>query len=76
MQIASNEHHCKRYIVFLFQEIYLEGALPAQSKLLVADSLTETQPNVDARENDPAVVLASKMTLSVISSDAHDIGEL
>ncbi|XP_018327159.1 spindle pole body component 110 isoform X2 [Agrilus planipennis] len=51
------------------QEIYLEGALPAQSQLLVSDSKTETQPNTDASD-DPAVVLASKMTLSVISLDS------
>lgn len=52
------------------QEIYLEGALPAQSKLLVADSATETQPNEAA--SDPAVVLAGKMTLSVISPNDED----
>lgn len=52
---------------------YLSGALPAQSKILVADSATETQPNEMA--SDPAVVLAGKMTLSVISLDSNEEGE-
>ncbi|XP_065167588.1 resistance to inhibitors of cholinesterase protein 3 isoform X2 [Atheta coriaria] len=47
------------------QEIYLEGALPANTKILVSDAKTETQTeNID--NEDPAVVLAGKMTLSVI----------
>ncbi|KAF2881165.1 hypothetical protein ILUMI_24990 [Ignelater luminosus] len=54
------------------QEIYLEGALPAQSQLLVADSTTETETSVDSSSADPAVVLASKMTLSVISLDSQE----
>ncbi|XP_049819320.1 uncharacterized protein LOC109608273 isoform X2 [Aethina tumida] len=53
------------------QEIFLEGALPAQSQLLVSDSTTEAESEVG--END-AVVLASKMTLSVISLDSSENG--
>jgi hypothetical protein len=49
------------------QEIYLEGALPAQSHLLVADSATEPEPTTG---EDPAVVLSGKMTLSVISLES------
>ncbi|XP_017768528.1 PREDICTED: uncharacterized protein LOC108556776 isoform X2 [Nicrophorus vespilloides] len=49
------------------KEIFLEGALPAQSQLLVADAKIETQSSDS--EDDPAVVLAGKMTLSVISLD-------
>ncbi|KAJ8972343.1 hypothetical protein NQ317_008753 [Molorchus minor] len=52
------------------QEIYLEGSLPAQSHLLVADSATEAQKT--SSEEDPAVVLAGKMTLSVISLDSSE----
>ncbi|XP_044263312.1 uncharacterized protein LOC123010468 isoform X2 [Tribolium madens] len=51
------------------QEIYLEGALPAQSQLLVADSAIEPEPS--SGEN-PAVVLSGKMTLSVISPDSEN----
>ncbi|XP_050510327.1 golgin subfamily A member 6-like protein 1 isoform X3 [Diabrotica virgifera virgifera] len=54
------------------QEIFLEGSLPPQSHLLVTDSATEAQ-KVDAEE-DPAVVLAGKMTLSVISLDSSENG--
>lgn len=53
----------------MFQEIYLEGSLPPQSNhLLVADSATEAQKIIT--EESPAVVLAGKMTLSVLSLDA------
>lgn len=57
------------------QEIYLEGALPAQSHLLVADSAAteETAEQTTDSVNDDeaaAVVLAGKMTLSVISLDS------
>nr|CAH7759462.1 unnamed protein product [Callosobruchus chinensis] len=46
------------------QEIILEGSLPPQSHhLLVSDSATEAEKS---SEEDPAVVLAGKMTLSVI----------
>nr|XP_023019630.1 glutamic acid-rich protein-like [Leptinotarsa decemlineata] len=54
------------------QEIFLEGALPPQSHLLVTDSATEAQ-NINSEE-DPAVVLAGKMTLSVISLDSSENG--
>lgn len=50
------------------QSIYLEGALPAQSQLLVSESQTETETEVV--NEDPAVVLSGKMTLSVISLDS------
>lgn len=53
----------------LLQEIYLEGALPAQSQLLVSESATEAQ---EGEKNDPAVVLAGKVTLSVISMDNQE----
>lgn len=47
----------------------MEGSLPPQSNhLLVADSATEAQKV--SNEDDPAVVLAGKMTLSVISLDS------
>ncbi|KAJ8934957.1 hypothetical protein NQ318_007196 [Aromia moschata] len=54
------------------QEIFLEGALPPLSHLLVADSATEAQKTTS--EEDPAVVLAGKMTLSVISLDSSENG--
>lgn len=50
------------------QSIYLEGALPAQSQLLVSESATETETEVV--NSDPAVVLSGKMTLSLISLDS------
>lgn len=50
----------------------MEGALPAQSRILVSESATETQQSNDTT-NDPAVVLSGKMTLSVIS-DNHQEG--
>ncbi|CAH0551059.1 unnamed protein product [Brassicogethes aeneus] len=53
------------------KEIFLEGALPAQSHLLVADSTTELD---NERGDNEAVVLASKMTLSVISLDSSENG--
>ncbi|KAJ8967401.1 hypothetical protein NQ314_002908 [Rhamnusium bicolor] len=54
------------------QEIFLEGTLPAQSHLLVADAATEAQK--PSSEEDPAIVLAGKMTLSVISLDSSENG--
>ncbi|CAG9764085.1 unnamed protein product [Ceutorhynchus assimilis] len=50
------------------QQIFLEGALPPQSQILVADSATEAQRD---SEDDSPVVLAGKMTLSVISLDSE-----
>ncbi|KAL1488046.1 hypothetical protein ABEB36_015416 [Hypothenemus hampei] len=50
------------------QQIFLDTALPPQSQILVADSATETEKD---EENDSSVVLAGKMTLSVISSDSE-----
>ncbi|GLV40533.1 RIC3 acetylcholine receptor chaperone [Carabus blaptoides fortunei] len=52
------------------QSIYLEGALPAQSQLLVSESATETEAADLNNSADPAVVLSGKMTLSVISLDS------
>lgn len=46
--------------------IYLEGALPPQCELLVTDSETQAEKSED---DDDAVVLSGKMTLSVISLD-------
>ncbi|XP_050297295.1 uncharacterized protein LOC126736793 isoform X3 [Anthonomus grandis grandis] len=51
------------------QQIFLEGSLPPQSQLLVADSATEAEKSP---EDDSPVVLAGKMTLSVISLDSED----
>ncbi|KAL3288617.1 hypothetical protein HHI36_003054 [Cryptolaemus montrouzieri] len=52
------------------QEIYLDKALPPQSQILVADSATETEKNTG---DNPAVVLAGKMTLSVISLENENL---
>ncbi|XP_031348236.1 uncharacterized protein LOC116174455 isoform X3 [Photinus pyralis] len=54
------------------QEIFLGGILPAQSQLLVADSTVEEETNSLSSSADPPVILASKMTLSVISLDAPE----
>ncbi|KAK9712120.1 Resistance to inhibitors of cholinesterase [Popillia japonica] len=51
------------------QEIYLQGSLPAQSQLLVSDAAIVTETDSTDINSDPAVVLAGKMTLSVISLD-------
>uniref|UniRef100_U5EU34 Putative receptor associated protein ric-3 n=1 Tax=Corethrella appendiculata TaxID=1370023 RepID=U5EU34_9DIPT len=57
------------------QSIYLEGALPHESQILVSDSETTTECFVDddddwlGSENDPAVILSGKMTLSLINLD-------
>ncbi|KAF5308195.1 hypothetical protein FQR65_LT06375 [Abscondita terminalis] len=57
------------------QEIFLEGTLPAQSQLLVADSTIEEEANSISSSTDPPVILASKMTLSVISLDKQESGK-
>ncbi|XP_068083777.1 uncharacterized protein RIC-3 isoform X5 [Anabrus simplex] len=55
------------------QAIFLEGALPSQSQVLVSDSEIQALP-VDPSEvgsdTDPPVILSGKMTLSLISLDA------
>ena len=53
------------------QSIYLEGALPSQSQLLVSDSETQAVA-VDPEELDidAPVILSGKMTLSLISLEA------
>ncbi|XP_026279446.1 uncharacterized protein LOC113207204 isoform X6 [Frankliniella occidentalis] len=53
------------------QEIYLEGALPSQAQLLVAESETEAHKAAPGEmelenSNDPPVILSGKMTLSLI----------
>ncbi|XP_019768886.2 uncharacterized protein LOC109543553 isoform X4 [Dendroctonus ponderosae] len=50
------------------QQIFLEGSLPPQSQILVADSATEAQTDAD---DNSSVILAGKMTLSVISLDSE-----
>ncbi|XP_077299528.1 uncharacterized protein LOC143920508 isoform X13 [Arctopsyche grandis] len=49
--------------------IYLEGALPHQSRLLVADSETHTEEINDGDEKDAPIILSGKMTLSVINDE-------
>ncbi|XP_044747327.1 VID27-like protein isoform X2 [Coccinella septempunctata] len=57
------------------KEIYLDRTLPAQSQILVADSATETEKN--ASNDDTAVVLAGKMTLSLISLENElEVGDI
>uniref|UniRef100_A0A6M2DZL8 Putative ric3 acetylcholine receptor chaperone isoform p n=1 Tax=Xenopsylla cheopis TaxID=163159 RepID=A0A6M2DZL8_XENCH len=53
------------------QSIFLEGTLPHQSQLLVAESEThtETLPEQNDAPDDPPVILSGKMTLSVINLD-------
>ncbi|XP_017838850.1 uncharacterized protein LOC108597046 isoform X16 [Drosophila busckii] len=57
------------------QSIYLEGALSHDSQILVADSQTRREEVYDAELNgsseEPAVILSSKMTLSLINLDAN-----
>jgi hypothetical protein len=55
------------------QSIYLEGALPSQSQLLVSESETQAvavDPKDLASDADAPVILSGKMTLSLISLDA------
>uniref|UniRef100_A0A1B0AF81 Uncharacterized protein n=1 Tax=Glossina pallidipes TaxID=7398 RepID=A0A1B0AF81_GLOPL len=55
------------------QSIYLEGILAHESQILVADSEIKQEKVYDAELNgsadEPAVVLSSKMTLSLINLD-------
>nr|XP_036223618.1 uncharacterized protein LOC106627225 isoform X6 [Bactrocera oleae]XP_036223619.1 uncharacterized protein LOC106627225 isoform X6 [Bactrocera oleae]XP_036223620.1 uncharacterized protein LOC106627225 isoform X6 [Bactrocera oleae] len=55
------------------QSIYLEGALAHESQILVTDSEIKTEEVYDKELNgspeEPAVVLSSKMTLSLINLD-------
>lgn len=55
------------------QAIYLEGTLPHESQILVSDSeeRLEEEPSEEDGEG-PAIVLSSKMTLSLISLDKED----
>jgi hypothetical protein len=55
------------------QSIYLEGALPSQSQLLVSESETQAvavDPEDLTSDMDAPVILSGKMTLSLISLDA------
>jgi len=55
------------------QSIYLEGALPSQSQLLVSESETQAvavDPEDLGSDTDAPIVLSGKMTLSLISLDA------
>lgn len=55
------------------QSIYLEGALPSQSQLLVSESETQAvvvDPEDLGSDTDAPVILSGKMTLSLISLDA------
>lgn len=55
------------------QSIYLEGALPSQSQLLVSESETQAvavDPEDPTSDTDAPVILSGKMTLSLISLDA------
>lgn len=65
------------------QSIYLEGTLPHESQILVSDAETTTSEEILGNDTDdqdhsddsgghhdePAIVLSSKMTLSLISLD-------
>ncbi|XP_033233774.1 resistance to inhibitors of cholinesterase protein 3 isoform X4 [Drosophila pseudoobscura] len=57
------------------QSIYLEGALAHDSQILVADAQTKREEVYDTELNgsaeEPAVILSSKMTLSLINLDAN-----
>lgn len=52
------------------QAIYLEGTLPSESQILVSDAEqhVEEEPN-EGEDEGPAIILSSKMTLSLISLD-------
>lgn len=49
------------------QEIYLEGTLPHESQILVSDS--EERVEEESNDEGAAIILSSKMTLSLISLD-------
>ncbi|XP_016947483.1 uncharacterized protein LOC108022832 isoform X13 [Drosophila biarmipes] len=57
------------------QSIYLEGALAHESQILVADSQTKREEVYDSELNgsaeEPAIILSSRMTLSLINLDAN-----
>ncbi|XP_034476985.1 resistance to inhibitors of cholinesterase protein 3 isoform X9 [Drosophila innubila] len=57
------------------QSIYLEGALAHDSQILVTDSQTKREEVYDSELNgsseEPAVILSSKMTLSLINLDTN-----
>lgn len=54
------------------QEIYLEGTLPHESQILVSDSEQRLEEELNDEDGDPAIILSSKMTLSLISLDHED----
>lgn len=49
------------------QEIYLEGTLPNESQILVSDA--EERVEEGSNDEGAAIILSSKMTLSLISLD-------
>ncbi|XP_017073160.2 resistance to inhibitors of cholinesterase protein 3 isoform X9 [Drosophila eugracilis] len=57
------------------QSIYLEGALAHESQILVADSQIKREEVYDSELNgsaeEPAIILSSRMTLSLINLDAN-----
>ncbi|KRG05239.1 resistance to inhibitors of cholinesterase protein 3 isoform X15 [Drosophila mojavensis] len=72
---ASSEHSKLEENLPEPQSIYLEGALAHDSQILVADSQTKREEVYDSELNgsseEPAVILSSKMTLSLINLDAN-----
>ncbi|XP_017960819.1 resistance to inhibitors of cholinesterase protein 3 isoform X11 [Drosophila navojoa] len=72
---ASSEHSKLEENLPEPQSIYLEGALGHDSQILVADSQTKREEVYDSELNgsseEPAVILSSKMTLSLINLDAN-----
>ncbi|XP_070068420.1 resistance to inhibitors of cholinesterase protein 3 isoform X11 [Drosophila takahashii] len=59
------------------QSIYLEGALAHESQILVADSQIKREEVYDSELNgsaeEPAIILSSRMTLSLINLDANQL---
>ncbi|XP_037714208.1 uncharacterized protein LOC119549930 isoform X6 [Drosophila subpulchrella] len=56
------------------QTIYLEGALAHESQILVADSQTKEEvydSELNGSAEEPAIILSSRMTLSLINLDAN-----
>ncbi|KAH8358220.1 hypothetical protein KR084_008376 [Drosophila pseudotakahashii] len=59
------------------QSIYLEGALAHESQILVTDSQIKREEVYDSELNgsaeEPAIILSSRMTLSLINLDANQL---
>ncbi|KAH8415826.1 hypothetical protein KR222_001534 [Zaprionus bogoriensis] len=75
MNRAQSEHSKLEENLPEPQSIYLEGALAHDSQILVTDSQTKREEVYDSELNgspeEPAVILSSKMTLSLINLDAN-----